>query len=258
MDRRYWQTLGIFLALVIGASPLRASVAAPPLRMAHIESLRYPLLEVDAQGKVSGGILKELGDRIAVQLGTQAQHISWSRRRAEPAVLSGDADIACYLSPQWSDQARDGLWTVAVLPQIERVVTATGKRLPETAPQDFKDLRIAIMLGYHYPSIQGLFDSREARAVEDTRVENLFRLVMTDRADALITSEAEIEGQFRQFPDQRARFKVGTQPFTVVDTQCLVSPKSHWSLDQFNTALRTLAARGEIERLAHRYGMSMR
>lgn len=232
--------------------------AAPPLRVAQLETLRYPLLEVDAQGKVSGGLLKTLGDRIAEKLGTAAQHSLWSRRRTESAVLAGEADIACYLSPIWSDVARDGQWTIPVLPQIERVVAAHGRQLPRQVPQDFKGLRVAIMLGYHYQSIQGLFDAREAQPVEDTRVDNLFRLVLTDRADVLITSEAEIEGQFRQFPAQRERFDVSKQAFTTVDTQCLVSPKSPWSLAQINAALKALVASGEIGRLAAQYGLSMR
>lgn len=232
--------------------------AAPPLRVAQLESLRYPLVEVDAQGKVSGGLLKTLGDRIAEKLGTSAQHSLWSRRRTEAAVLAGDADIACYLSPIWSDEARDGLWSIPVLPQIERVVALRGKRLPSPVPQDFKGLRVAIMLGYHYPAIQGLFDAKAAQPVEETRVDNLFRLLLTDRADVLITSEAEIEGQFRQFPAQRERFEVGKQAFTTVDTQCLVSPKSPWSLTQVNAALKALVSSGEIGRLAARYGLSMR
>lgn len=238
--------------------PVLATQAAPPLRVAQLETLRYPLLEVDAHGKVSGGLLKSLGDRIAEKLGTSAEHSIWSRRRTESAVLAGEADIACYLSPIWSDEARDGLWTIPVLPQIERVVAVHGRHLPSQVPQDFKGLRVAIMLGYHYRSIQGLFDAREAQPVEDTRVENLFRLVLTDRADVLITSEAEIEGQFRQFPSQRERFDVSKQAFTTVDTQCLVSPKSPWSLAQINVALKSLAASGEIGRLAARYGLSMR
>ncbi|WP_374357753.1 substrate-binding periplasmic protein [Chitinimonas sp.] len=245
------------LALLCAAAMQHAH-AAPPLRVAELDSINYPFVELDKSGKISGGLLPALGDLIARELGTKAVHSVWSRRRIEQAVGRGDADISCYSSPKWTDYSGPLQWTIATLPQIERVVVLKGQPLPGTSSNDFAGKRIATMLGYHYPSIQPLFDEKRATRIDSTRVSNLFRLVEDKLADALISSEAEIEGHFARNPAARERFSVATTPFSVVDTQCYISPSSPWPLADINKALNTLLGNGEIERLARQYHMSMR
>lgn len=254
MSTRLYSQLccGLFALAVLPAG------AAPPLRVAAIDSASYPLVVLDGQGRVTGGLLTELGDAIAKALGTKAVHLTWSRRRIEAAVAEGEADISCYSSPQWTDYKGRLDWTVPTLPQIERLVTLKGHVPPARVPDDFLDKRIATMLGYHYASIQPLFNSHQATRVDETRVANLFRLVETGLADALISSEAEIEGYFAQHAGAREKFVVGSATFTFVATQCYVSPKSPWDLASIDKALTGLVDSGEVERMARRYGMSMR
>lgn len=243
--------------IALGLLALAALADAPPLRVAELDSESYPLVVIDPTGHVTGGLLTELGNALAHSLGTTAVHTIHSRRRIEAAVAEGEADISCYSSPQWTDYKGRLDWTVPTLPQIERVVVLKDHPVLQRIPDDFLDKRIATMWGYHYATIQPLFDSHQAVRVDDTHVANMFRLVETGLADALISSEAEIEGYFAQRPGTRDRFSVGTAPFSIVATQCYVSPKSRWSLPSINKALTNMVTRGDVERMAKRYGMSM-
>jgi polar amino acid transport system substrate-binding protein len=247
------------MAAIAACLPCQPVLAAepPPLRVAQTGGMAYPLLVLSSPSLVSGGFLKELGDRVAEQLGTRAEHLVFSRRRIEQAVLSGSADLLCYYSPIWVKNV-DAHWTITVLPQIERVVVPAGSKLDYGAPEDLASRRVAVLLGYNFTALQPLFDSGRATRVNDTQVEHLFRMLDRDMADALIVSEAEIEGFFAQKPGERARFKVSEKPFSVVDTQCLVSPRSPWSLAAVNSALQTLIKSGELAGLAQRYGLKMR
>lgn len=232
--------------------------ADAPLRVAQVDTVNYPLVQLDASGKVEGGLLADMGEQLARKLGTHAVQLTFSRRRLEDAVMTGAADISCYLSPSWSDRyGKSGRWTLATLPQIERLVVGSGQPLPKAIPDDFAGKRVALILGYHYPRIQPLFDQRRATRQDFTRVEQLFHAVEQGHADVLISSEAEILGYLNANPDRRRLFTVGTVNFTVVKTQCLVSPASPWSLARIDAALASLVDSGELERLARRYGMSM-
>ena len=248
------------LALALHAMPLHATepavAAGPtPLRMAHTEAMAYPLLTVSGPNKLSGGFLKELGDQIAAELGTQAQHLLVSRRRMQATVMGGEADIACYFSPLWLPGTGDN-WTVAVVPQVERVVSLAATPLAFEGAQDLHGRRIAVLLGYQFPQLQAAFEAGLITRLDERQVDLLFRRVRLGMADAMITSEVEIAGYFKRYPQERERFHISSRSFSVTDTQCLVSPASAWRLAAINEVLLRLIKSGAVARLAQRYGMS--
>lgn len=242
--------------LVLCASGAVAQQTLPTLRIAQTSGMGYPLLTVEG-GKVSGGFLHDLTERLAAELGTRAVQQLYPRRRIEPAVLGGQADLVCYSSPVWT-RAPAAQWTQAVLPQIERVVGLAERPAPGHLPEALDGQRVAVLLGYNFPSLQPLMEAGRIKRINDTRSDNLFRLVGMGMADVLIVSEVEIEGYFQRHPKERERFVVSAKPYSVVDTHCLVSPKSRWAVATVDRALQSLQASGEIARLAQRYGMSMR
>lgn len=256
--RRFAQHLTLAVAaLAAAAASAQPLSAVPPLRVGQTEGFGYPLVILSPQGKVESGFLKELGDRIAAQLGTRAEHPVFTRRRIAQAVQSGQADLACFYSPLWIRDP-NARWSVPVGQQIERVVVPVTRALDYAEPEDLRGMRIAVQLGYHYPELQTLFEGGHAKRVDDTKVENLFRRVAQGMADALITSENEIEGHFKRHPGDRAKFSVSRRTFSVVETQCLLSPTSPWPDEAINKALTALIASGEVTRLAQRYGLNLR
>jgi ABC-type amino acid transport substrate-binding protein len=245
----------VLLLLALAFAP--CARAAEVLRLAVYETMSYPFNIRDAGGHLSGGLLMEMGEQMARELGTRVKVLPFSRMRIEPSVLAGEADLVCYSSPQWSDKPAALQWSIPTLPQIERAVVKAGKSVPDKVPEDFKGLRITLQLGYHYPSIQPLFDAGQARRVDQTKVQAMFRAVDEGVADVLVVSEAEIEGYFKDNPADRKRYAQSAKPFSVVQTQCGLSPKSPWKLEQINKALSAMMARGDMERLARRYGLAM-
>jgi len=247
-------------ALLLAAGALASAMAAerqatPPLRVAQTEAMAYPLLTVSEPSKVVGGFLKDLGDQIAAELGTEAQHLLVSRRRIESTVMSGHADIVCYYSPPWLPGGGNN-WSVPVVAQVERVVSLAARPLAFERVQDLHGRRIAVLLGYHFPQLQAAFDSGLVQRLDERHVDLLFRRLRLGLADALITSEVEIAGYFKRYPEQREHFQVSARSFSVTDTQCLVSPASPWKLAAVNEALNRLIQSGALARLAQRYGMS--
>jgi len=232
--------------------------AAEPLRYGVFDSMGYPFNTMDAQRRIRGGLLTEWGSQLARELGTELRVIPLARRRVDPALLRGDVDLVCYYSPQWTEQ-RDALsWSVQTLPQIERLVVARDRPMPTSIPQDLQGKRVATQLGYSYAPLQPLFDRAEAVRLDDSKVASLFKSVEIGAADVLVTSEGEIEGYFHDRPDEREHFEVSSAVFTRVATQCAVSPQSRVSLQAIDRALTRMMQRGDLARLAKRYGLSAR
>jgi len=248
--------LSLLVPLIIIGAPA-AVQAAEPLRMV-VGTMSYPFEVFDAQGQMSGGLLKELGDQLARELGTQPDYLRLPRRRVEPTLLAGEADIYCFDSPEWSENPKVLLWSIPSLKQIERVLVPTNKPLPTRIPDDFVGQRVSVRLGYHYASIQPLFDAGKASRMDETQTAFMFKAVETGHTDMLITSDGEIEGYFQSNPLARKKFAIASKPFSVVATQCAVSPKSRWSLEKVNKGLSSMLKRGEMDRMTKHYGLSMR
>jgi polar amino acid transport system substrate-binding protein len=253
---RQWATA---LAVLSGVVALPgAAHAQAALRYGLFESMGYPLNTRDTQGRVNGGLLSEMGELLAKELGRHVQTVPLSRRRIEPSLLRGDVDLVCYHSPGWTAQQAQFGWTIATLPQIERIVVRKGAPMPEDLPQDLLGKRISTQHGYGYPTLQPLFDAGKATRVDDSKVAFQFKSVALGATDLLVTSETEIEGFFNDHPEERGQFETSKAIFTAVPTQCAVSPKSRVSVAEINRALGHLMHNGALERLARKYRLSMR
>ncbi|MDE2427777.1 MAG: ABC transporter substrate-binding protein [Burkholderiales bacterium] len=239
------------------ASPGLAQ-AQQPIRFAVFENLDYPLHVFDKTRHLTGGLLKDFTDQIAKNMNASPSYMAYSRRRIEAVVINGDADMVCYFSPKWADKPDELAWSIAALPQIERVVVLADKTLPEAFPQQLIGKKVAVQIGYHYPQIATQFENGQIKRMDQTDVPGMFRMLDLGGADALITSESEIEGYLKNFPEKRHTYKVSKNTFSIVQTQCALSRKSAWKIEQVNHAIRRMQESGEIQHMMREYGMSDR
>ena len=243
--------------LIIGALLLPMHVfAQDELKLALFDTVTYPLNVLDQQNHLVGGLLKDFQDAIARDIGATPVYAVYSRRRVEQALKSGQADMVCYFSPQWTDNREQFFWSIPNLPQNERVVVARDKPLLNHFPQQLVGKKIAVRLGYFYPSISKDVADGRIKRIDLTDVPSMFRLVALGGADGLISSEAEIEGYFKNFPDQREHFALSKTVFSMTGTQCALSRKSSWKIDQINRAISRLQSSGEQDAMMRRYGLS--
>ncbi|MFZ6654871.1 substrate-binding periplasmic protein [Undibacterium sp. TJN19] len=228
------------------------------MRFAVYENLDYPLNVFDKNRQLIGGLQKDFADQLAKKLSAHVTYTGYSRRRIENVVIQGDADLMCYSSPAWFDLPKEVSWTIATFPQVERVVVLSDKLLLENFPQQLEGKRLAVQLGYHYPQITSQFNEGKIKRVDLTDVPSMFRMLQLDGADAMISSDSEIEGYFKNFPGKRAAFKSSRTAFSVVQTQCALSHKSLWKIEQLNNAIQSMQDNGDIDKIMRRYGLSGR
>lgn len=255
MSKKSLITLSLIL-LGLSVSGRVSARAEEKLRIAVIETLDYPLNVFDKPHQLTGGLLKDYTDAIARGLQAQAVYQTYSRRRIEPALQRGDADLVCYFSPQWMDQPRDLHWSLPNLPQFERVLVRKGNAVPISYPAQLIGKKIATQLAYHYPQIQQEVTAGKIQRLDQVEVASMFRLVAMGAADALISSESEIEGYFKLHPEQKPHFSIAPTHFSKVYTQCALSAKSAWKIEQINRQIQRLLDSGEQSRLLHQYGLT--
>lgn len=258
MSRRLIGTRPCLAALLLlAAGWVQSAVAAERLRIAVYESLDFPLSVFDKDWHLGGGLQKEFGDRMAQLLEANPVYQPYSRRRIENAVISGEVDLLCYTSPKWLERPSEVIWSIPTVPQIERIAMLTGKIMPENFPEQLLGKKLATQLGYRYPEIEQLVANGQIKRVDQANVPGMFRMVELGGADALVAAETEIEGFFKKNPEKRPLFQVSKSAFSNLSTQCALSFKSQWKIEQIDRAIRRMQDSGELEKMMRNYGASL-
>lgn len=233
------------------------SAAAHELRYGLAESMGYPYLLYDQSGAINGGLLYDIGRRIAREANAKLVVVPIARQRVDSYLLSGEVDIVCFHSPQWSEVANQLTWSIPNLPQVERVVTLKGNVLTGDINKDFAGKKVSTQLGYHYSSLQGLIDSGQLKRVDDVKVNLLFKSLELKLTDMLISSEGEIQGYLHERPNASEQYEISKTAFTITPTQCAISPRSRFTKTEIDRALARLLKRGDFDAMAKLYGLSM-
>ncbi len=242
--------------LLLSGCLITLPAAASELIHVYVDALTPPMVVSSQGNQAEAGALIEVVDALGQELAVKVRHMAVSRKRLEPALLGGKAHIGCYFNPQWA-QARDALlWSDPVMPQVERVVTLTRQGLQINQIEDFRGRRVALMLGYVYPSLQSLEANGAVTRLDETKVDAQFRLVIRGLADLLVQAEPVIADYLHRNPGHEKLFTVQPMRFSSTPTYCAVSPQSPYSLDKINAALKRLVVAGRIDAILDRYQLS--
>lgn len=232
------------LTALLAAAGARAT-EPPPLRIVAPTNQSMPLLKMAGPVPVDG-LLKDLGELLAARLGMAAVFVPLPSKRAGPAVVSGAADLLCFVKPEWLDGPL--LWTSPFLPGAG--VIAAGPHSPPVARlQDLQGEPLGTVLGYRYPVIEQAFTQpllREDVADADT---NLRRLAL-GRVRYAVTERATLGYFVRTQPGSRLR-----EVLTVEDYQlgCALRPDRQALLPALNKAVAQIQSDGSLDALQARY-----
>jgi len=145
--------------LVVGLLHLPARAEDNVVRFIAPENLAMPLAAFEG-GKLTGGIIKDLGEAIAERMGRKAVFTTIPSKRAQQVLAAGGADGLCYISKLWAGGTFN--WTSPMI--LDATVLAARPDAPVIT--DFKELAdqpIAITLGYHYAAVEQALGSHLVR-----------------------------------------------------------------------------------------------
>jgi len=201
-----------------------------------------PLSRFDEKDRLIGGILKELGDLLARQLGRQARYLTLPSKRAPQGLRDGLGDLICYSRPQWI--GADLYWTAMFIPNAE-VIAAHADSPPLQRLEQLEGQRVGTVLGYRYGDTE--VRARLLRDDAPDMTANLRKLA-AGRTPYALTDLISLRAAQRQQPKLRLALQVER-----FGTGCALSPKSQLKPAELESAVQALVKAGEIERLLARY-----
>lgn len=222
----------------------------PVLRFSIAESWSMPLMRTEQEQPVEG-ILFDLTQALAREVGVRPQYHVMARLRLQEAMQNGDIDVRCYVSPQWlSDRPGDYLWSVPLIEQRDLLVGRAGDSGP-ASPDDLSPQAIGTVLGYTYPTLEPLFSSGRLQR-EDSRNQLLaLQKLQAGRYRHAVSNQLSLQWFNRQLP--AAQHLHGLAVLQEQALGCMVRNDPALPTQALLRALVRLKQSGEIERIIERY-----
>ena len=226
--------------------------AAAPLRIGIADSDSAPIVIING-GQLTGGLSRELSEALGKALAVPVQFVVIPRKRVELSISQGSIDMVCNTNPLWYVGADKVRWTQEFYPQIERIISKKTHTRTIDALEQLVGQRIGVIGGYHYSSIEPLWQSMRATRVNQPRLPQLIRALQSGLVDVAINSELEIAAWARANLAAAEHIRMHPMIVSTVPTRCAVSPASRYSVDKLNSALTEMHRNGITKRILKRY-----
>jgi polar amino acid transport system substrate-binding protein len=248
--RRQWQiTAGLMLGLAFACD---AAAAPPTLRFAVGETWAPPLIET-RDGRPVRGLMLELMEAIARQVGARPVYVMLPAKRVDAALEAGEVDLHCLISPKWYDSPpppeRLGP-PMVMLEDVLAVRDAGGDGRPLDLMAQ-KGLRLGTVLGYRYEELTPHFEAGRLRREDAPNQQAMLDKLLRGRTPVAVVERLVLTRFNHQHPaDEQLRV---LQSVSQTQTHCLLGARPGLPRERLLEALKAVVGSGEFQRLMKRY-----
>jgi polar amino acid transport system substrate-binding protein len=242
--------LGIVVAAAQAEGLQSLNVLSPPLKAAVSDTNAVPFAIFASAGQLSGGLAKDLLDLVGTDLRSQVMYLDIPRARLEPWLVSGQAEVGCFLNPQWVSEPKRFDWTDTLFFSRQLII-----RRRDSAPvRQLADLyykRVGTTFGFVYPELQQAFVERLITRDDAHSLQSNLQRLAQQRLDAVMTVDLSFFYlmQHQQFD---ADFVAEPMWSDAPGVFCAVSQQSP-RRQAILRAFSRLKAEGVIDRLLQKY-----
>jgi len=201
---------------------------------------------------LASGLIKELGDALAGEMGMKAQYVVIARKRVENTIETGKVNIVCNANPEWFGNATRLGWTREFYPQVERALSL--KDMPDIRQaDDMVGKRIGTIRGYSYPTLEHLWAVGRTTRVDEPRLDLLVKSLQKKLTDVAISSELELAWWAKSNRQEARAFKQHPLTVTYMPTMCAVAPHSPVSTERLNQGIEAMRRSGKLKTILKSY-----
>ncbi len=243
--------MAICLVSAVNAEGIKSlNVLSPPLKAAVSETNAVPFGIFSENGRLVAGLSHDILSLIGLELRSQVQYLDIPRARLEAWLVSGEAEVSCFLNPDWVSAPKRFDWTDTLFFSRQLII-----RRRDSAPirqlSDLYQKRVGTTFGFVYPELQQAFTERllirdDAKSLQS----NLQRLAQ-GRLDAVMAVDLSFYYLLAQqhFDVDFVADPIWSEPPGVF---CAVSQQSS-RREAILRAFSRLKAEGAIDKLVLKY-----
>ncbi|MCV2358972.1 transporter substrate-binding domain-containing protein [Paucibacter sp. TC2R-5] len=241
-----------YLCLLLLGLPLpllaqdRASQELPVLQVAVSRSLAPPFV-IWRDNQAVGGIDVEIAQAVAAQLKTQVEFIALPRLRVESALSSGEADMACNLSPLHLPKGEVLAQSADLFELQEMLAGNPGAPAVDKPEQINPGSVLGTLQAQAYPALEPFFAQGRLKRDDALDDERLLLKLTKDRHPYGISNRQVLSWFAAQGGENKLaswRLPLASRPY-----RCTFSPRGRYDARQLYAALEQLQTNGRIAQI---------
>lgn len=236
------------ILLVISSSSFAAET---PLRFSIADSWSMPLVNI-VNNQPNDGILFDIMQSLARQVGRPAEYHVLPRLRVQAALERGEVNIRCYAAQAWTaGLSGDYTWSLPILIQRDVLVGGPDEKKLTSAAQLAPGKVIGTVLGYRYPVLQPLFDGQRLIREDARNQDQVLKKLAVGRYQYAVANQLSLEWYNRinpANPPLRAVVQLTEQP-----AGCIVRNDPDIPVQPLLRVLVRMSVSGELQRIIDKY-----
>ncbi|HAW93710.1 TPA: hypothetical protein DCX24_13940 [Candidatus Azambacteria bacterium] len=156
------------------------------LRAVVSDSNMPPYAIFDETGRLSSGLSKDILDALAILSKLDIQYLTLPRARIESWLVNGQADVACFLNPDWVAEPALDHWSPPLFATRQLLIRRADSS-PIIALPDLVGKRVGTTLGFTYPELAQVFALGDVIRDDAHTLERNLKRLEQGRLDAVMS-----------------------------------------------------------------------
>lgn len=255
MQLKFLNTL-VFVGLLCSSARAKGETKSElnTLRFSVSESWPEPYAFFDANRDLKSGVLKDLMDELAKNMGATAKYVQLSRNRIDAAVLKGSVDIRCFASEGWTKTPEMYSWSKLFLTISNSVFWKKGKPAI-TSLSDLENKTVGTVAGYIYSTLNDLFKSGKLKRSDVANEQMNVALLQKDRIDYIIAGTNAFKWMLKNEEGMELRSLTESMVVDVVSTKCAVPLKGKVNIKDVDKALEKMTKANLVKKIESKYNL---
>lgn len=244
--------LALSTLLMVSGTSLAAET---PLRFSISDSWSMPLVNIE-NNQPNEGILFDIMQSLAAQVGRPAEYHVLPRLRVQGALERGEVNIRCYAAQAWMPGlSGDYTWSLPILFQRDVLVGVTeNHKITDPAKLAPREI-IGAVLGYRYPVLQPFFDSEHLIREDARNQDQVLKKLAIGRYQYAVTSQLALDWFNYMHSDNtplRTLAHLNEQP-----AGCIVRNDPDIPVQPLLRVLVHMSVSGELQRIIDKYTLPL-
>ncbi|ENO14394.2 amino acid ABC transporter substrate-binding protein [Marinobacter nanhaiticus D15-8W] len=239
------------LFLLLGSASATFAAEAPVLRL-NVSPQGYPPYTI-VEGQETSGIIWDVAQRITERLGYRLEAYKIPRKRVDDMLLEDYVD-ATARAKEWTDRPERFVFTDPIVRVREVFFTLGEDKFVYDGPDDIGGKTILTHLGYKYPYLLKMFESKRAHRFDVPQDKDIFSYLLhgDDNFDLAIADKLVGQWIIRK-NGWRGKFSASDKALTDFGLRLMLRPEMNGFAKKFNAELATMKSSGELDRIMDAY-----
>ena len=238
------------IATLLGLVVVQHAWASEALRYSAVSSWNMPYGRFNDEQLV-GGIMYDLAIAIGQRTHIPVTFVVLPRKRVDGAALSGDIDLRCYMTPQWTDVPEQYVWSGPLF-EIADVIFGTDVTAdPRTIAAIPAGSVISTVIGYGYPALDLHFSNGHLKR-EDTVDQEKVNLKMTAGRTQYGVSETMALHWYQRITPKH-RHSTWRLVISRHDFQCGIPKRGNIAASRILKAIESMKKSNQFEEILRKY-----